>query len=331
VPQVPSKFVYLRNDSTGRHVGAEPDGTVKMHEHCGDDCMWLLEESGGSYQLRSATTELVLEGQSAEPVVAPYGEKGVAMTLGGIRDLFPSKPEESEAENPMMAAMGISASRVQDPDDELGEGECVFTALCGTNRLPSEYVKEMDETGYAILDNIYRPEDIRDIKQMHAEMVGDGSNMPEEGRAGLDGNQVLCNCPVLSKGSFHPISMWVIQRYLGVPERKCSLPLRLLLKKLKAAGAHSSHEPRALLHHHQAGNDPGGEAGQRRLCAPRPPLSAFVSVSASCAARSPPVLFAQGTRTTPTAPAVSSTMSIRSRRASASSTTSAWTSSHRRM
>lgn len=50
------------------------------------------------------------------------------------------------------------------------------------------------------------------------QMVGDGSSMPEEGRAGLDSNELLCNCPVLAKGSFHPVSMWVIQRYLGVPE-----------------------------------------------------------------------------------------------------------------
>ena len=124
VPQIPSTYVYLRNDSTGRHVGAEPDGTVKMHEHCGDDCMWLLEEAGGSYQLRSATTELVLEGQSAEPVVAPYGEKGVAMTLAGIRDLFPSKPEESEAENPMMAAMGIPLAFDSTAGKEVKDPRC---------------------------------------------------------------------------------------------------------------------------------------------------------------------------------------------------------------
>ena len=56
VPQLPSTYVYLRNDSTGRHVGAEPDGTIKMHEHCGDDCMWLLED----HQVSEAVAQLTI-------------------------------------------------------------------------------------------------------------------------------------------------------------------------------------------------------------------------------------------------------------------------------
>jgi hypothetical protein len=222
VAQIPSRFVYIRNDTTGRHVGAEPSGQhIRMHEHTGDDCMWLLEEEpeeGGGLLLRSAVTDMVLRAAPAAPIAPSYGERGVALSIEDVRELFQTAaadPEGQEKARPM--GMGMARqSKVQDPEDELGEG--VFTALRGPNRLPSEYVAEMEATGYAILDNIYRPDDIREIKQMHEQMVGDGSAMPEEGRAGLDSNAVLCNCPVLSKGSFHPVSMWVIQHYLGVPE-----------------------------------------------------------------------------------------------------------------
>ena len=161
VPQIPSTFVYLRNDSTGRHVGAEPDGAhIRMHEHTGDDCMWLLKEaSEGRLVLRSAVTDLVLQCCKVAPIAPSYGERGVAFRIDGVEELFPA-----EAEN-MRVRMG-QRTTVQEPADEIGRG--VFTALCGPNRLPSDYVAEMEATGYAILDNIYRPDDIKEIKAMHS-------------------------------------------------------------------------------------------------------------------------------------------------------------------
>jgi hypothetical protein len=181
--------------------------------------MWLLEQTGAgeesSLALRSAVTDLVLQCSKATPIAPSYGERGVSLRINGVEELF-SAVDEKEAEKDKMRVMMGQQTKEQDPADELGAG--VFTALCGPNRLPSEYVTEMEATGYAILDNIYRPEDIKEIKAVQERMVGDGSAMPEEGRAGLDSNEMLCNCPVLAKGSFHPVSIWVIQRYLGVPE-----------------------------------------------------------------------------------------------------------------
>ena len=98
-------------------------------------------------------------------------------------------------------------------------GGSVFTALCGPNRLPSSYVAEMEAAGYALLDNILRPDDVRELKTTHDALVGDAAAFgPAEGRGGLDSNQILCEAPMLAKSSFHPVAMWVIQRYLGVPE-----------------------------------------------------------------------------------------------------------------
>ncbi len=188
-------------------MGADA-ASLSVREHTGDAEMWTLGEGAdGTPHLTSATCELVLHGVEVASAREAYGEVGRTMqlSLGGVAI-------DSEG-----AATGEASS---------------FTALSGPTRLPSAYVQEMRETGWAILDGIMQPDDITEIKAF-AEVAKTGSansyrgaggggppqrKEPEEGRWGLDNNHLLANCPILAKCSFHPVAMHVIQEYLGVPE-----------------------------------------------------------------------------------------------------------------
>jgi hypothetical protein len=200
---------YLRNDATGQHLGVAADvATLTTREHAGDAEMWTLGEGAdGNPQLSSATCELVLHGIEVAPTREAYGEVGRTMqlSLGGVAI-------DSDG-----AATGETSS---------------FTALSGPTKLPSTYVQEMRETGWAILDGIMQPDDITEIKAFAEAAKTGGANSyrgagggappqrkePEEGRWGLDNNNLIANCPILAKCSFHPVAMHVIQEYLGVPE-----------------------------------------------------------------------------------------------------------------
>jgi hypothetical protein len=57
---------------------------------------------------------------------------------------------------------------------------------------------------------------------------------PDEGRWGLDNNTVLAHSPIIGKCSFHPVALWVIQQYLGVPELcQSHIPSYTILKPAK--------------------------------------------------------------------------------------------------
>ena len=125
-------YVYLRNDATGQHLS----GGGGVREHVGDAEIWDLTKSGVGYTVSCATGAMTLEGTEAASLRAAYGEKGVSMTLGVDNDGDPAN----------------------------GEAPAVFTALTAPTRLPSSYVEEMNETGYAILDGIMQPEDIAELR-----------------------------------------------------------------------------------------------------------------------------------------------------------------------
>lgn len=200
-------FVYLRNDTTGQHLGAADASTLSIREHVGDAEMWKLAEGPNGPQLSSATCELELSGVEVAPTRDAYGEVGRTMQL---------------------SLNGMAVDNEGAASGDTG----VFTALSGPSKLPSTYVQEMRETGWSILDGIMQPDDIVEIKAFAEAAKAGGANTyrgagggapaqrkePDEGRWGLDNNHLLANCPILAKCSFHPVAMHVIQEYLGVPE-----------------------------------------------------------------------------------------------------------------
>ena len=233
-------FVYLRNDVTGQHLGAG-DGQLSLAEHCGDAEMWTMVHRDTSaigsrdsvaweYTLMSPVSDVVLTGTAAAPIRPSYGEAGTTLQLA-----LDGAPVDADG--------GSSG-------DEAG----IYTALTGPTRLPSTYVQEMRDTGYAILDGILQPDDIAELRRTMEDMKagrnpdtdvssrqdtrsigqGGGKAEPDEGRWSLDNNELLSTCPAFAKGSFHPVAMWCIQQYLGVPEiMQSHIPIFTILKPAK--------------------------------------------------------------------------------------------------
>ena len=89
--------------------------------------MWLLEQVGEAFLLRSAVTNLVMHCTKASPITPTYGECGVALHIDGVEELFPPAGGTDAKTDKMPSWITSQENGVQDPVDELGAG--VFTAL----------------------------------------------------------------------------------------------------------------------------------------------------------------------------------------------------------
>jgi hypothetical protein len=55
--------------------------------------------------------------------------------------------------------------------------------------------------------------------------------LPSDGRFSLDSAELLSTAPTMAKASFHPVALWVIQRYLGVRDlQESHIPVFTVLK-----------------------------------------------------------------------------------------------------
>jgi hypothetical protein len=219
-------LVYLRSDVTGLHLAAGGSGgALHTTEHVGDDAVWEMSgPDDHSYTLTSAATPTVLRALPVAPVRAPYGERGVSVHVEapGGRVVTDGLEGAGSGGDHDVTAAATAAS------------PAVFTALTAPPRLPSTYVAEMDERGFATIEGVLQPDDLRELNAARAAMEGDMARrhqLPSDGRFSLDSAELLSTTPTMAKASFHPVALWVIQRYLGVRDlQESHIPVFTVLK-----------------------------------------------------------------------------------------------------
>jgi len=222
-------YYLIRCEATGQHL-AGAGGDLSIRPHADDDCVWIME-GDNSNSLRCVTSGLGLSVSAATVVEQWIGQ--VPGDTGNKVHL--SRPDGSHLK------AGLS--------EMLGCRPGVFTVFEGMGKLPSEHLREMEESGITIMERVLSECTITHLKEViasrravhHAhESTHDGNFMAQD---------MLPETPAIGRAIVHPVAMWVLQKYLGTaeihyahqPVVQTLKPAENLLGTFPAGGWHSDY------------------------------------------------------------------------------------------
>ncbi len=216
-------YILLTGETTGLLLCDEA-GTLGLRPRCDDSCVW---EWTSESSLRNASTGREVE---VEPTGGP-----------------PSQDEMTAID----AAFGEGASqlvprkfRLAGDTDKGLHGQLVFSERAAPARLPSVYLAELEAQGWTVIENLLSPAMLTNLvananklRDKHAEkearMRADQDLRPYQSNDNIirvrslmeEGDSFLGMTPVVSQALVHPVSLWVLESYLGVDSiHYCSCP-----------------------------------------------------------------------------------------------------------
>ena len=179
-----SRYVLLRAPGDGKLLAA---GALALStvDYASDDAVW--ESVAGGYKHPVHGT--VLEASAVEAATAQqdeFGEKGSPVQL--------HCEEFGDVAGDSVAANGSCG----------GFAAATFTALWGPDRLPSEYLSELTDTGLVAMPALLAPDTVAELQQLATHWAD-----PE-----FEGKPMVLRSPLGVKASTHPVALWVIKSYL---------------------------------------------------------------------------------------------------------------------
>lgn len=99
---------------------------------------------------------------------------------------------------------------VRECSAELGQAVQVLVA---PQKLPSEYLRELRQQGYVLIDNVLTAEESATVRQIvFHEMEAQAKS---EGARGAGAWDFVRTCPQVLRFHTHPVMLWVVGNYLG--------------------------------------------------------------------------------------------------------------------
>ncbi|MAV27146.1 MAG: hypothetical protein CMQ05_13700 [Gammaproteobacteria bacterium] len=116
----------------------------------------------------------------------------------------------------------------------------------GPERMPSEYLEELRDRGFTILDNLMTDQEVDRLKRKVAHRIA-SNEQKTDGRLGV-GDGVTWSADV-ARVVTHPVALWLMQTYLGTkaihychpPSVTCMRPAKELLGKFPELGWHTDY------------------------------------------------------------------------------------------
>ena len=227
-------YILLVGESTGLHL-SDAGQTLVLRPRCDDNCVW---EWAGDALLRNASTGREV---AAEPSGAPISA--------------------SEADK-IDAAFGPGASRMVPRKYEVGSdtaelpGERVFFAREAPLRLPSAYLAELESQGWTVVENVMSEAMVSNLVANITKVREDNAEKEARVKALQDerpyrsndnvirpralmrkGESFLGMTPAVAQALMHPISLWLIESYLGVDSiHYCQCPGFSILRPAEKTG-----------------------------------------------------------------------------------------------
>ena len=225
--------VCLRNEATGRYLGAAADRSCYTAEHAGDALVWEMERAGdseGCWALRSAAVGgLVLEGAIWEMEQREEGcwaLRSAAVELqGAIRDDGDDGVRLRLSIPSLVGDWLVPLTDSGGPDG--GAGECTFdhtgggtfVALPAPGRLPSAYAAELADRGVVAIEGALRPADVTRLRRQLGPQRQPGAGADEDDASPDDAVGLA-----VARASFHPVALWVAQRTYTRPPHSLQQP-----------------------------------------------------------------------------------------------------------
>ena len=99
---------------------------------------------------------------------------------------------------------------VQECSAELSQA---VEVLAAPHKLPSEYLRQLQEQGYVVIDNVLTSEETSAVRQIVFDEMEVQSK--SEGARGAGAWDFVRTCPHILRFHTHPVMLWVIGKYLG--------------------------------------------------------------------------------------------------------------------
>ena len=161
------RYVLLMAPPDGRYVASFPDG-LRLTDHGCDEACWLLDRSSsdghaGPIIFHHPTTKVSMQGSTAELPAGTPAAEGI-VTARGIDAAYTlrcPRPVPGQQPSPRGAAYIGAAAEALDA----GPG-ATFVLMHGPDRMPSEYLGMLRETGYCVMPKLIASATINELREI---------------------------------------------------------------------------------------------------------------------------------------------------------------------
>jgi hypothetical protein len=236
-------YVLLVNESTGLHLcdGPEQSG-YGLRPHCDDACVWAWDDAT---RLRNAATGGVVTVEPSGALPDPDQAAGIDAAFGPGASLLVRQKYRLVGDAHKLGDLGL------------------FSAREAPARLPSAYLAELETQGWTVVENLMSPamvsnlvENVNIVRERGAEkearVRAAQDSRPYQSndnvirpRALMDeGESFLGMTPAVAQALMHPISLWLIESYLGVDSiHYCQCPGISILRPAQKTGENARVAP----------------------------------------------------------------------------------------
>ena len=245
-----SRRVMLADEASGEYLAAPTaDGATELRRHVCDECVWTASPldtvSGDGQTLRSLS--------GCELSAAAAGADPAAPTPAQIDEEFGTYAS-------LLVPPRHTLSRAS-VDDPLLAGGRVFGFVDAPERLPSEYLADLETQGYTILDGCMSKDMVRNVhavvestKQRLLDDPDTGDRLRNAITATHDSQLhfmgpklgLIQQTPSVARSVTHPVALYLIRSYLGhechlghIPAFSLMRPARRVLESPRASGWHA--------------------------------------------------------------------------------------------
>ncbi len=232
-------YILLVSESTGFHLCDETEkGSLGLRTRCDDSCVWEWESASS---LRNAVTGSVVTVEPSGTLPGPEQSAEIDAMFGPGASLLV----------PQQYRLVGDAQKL----DGLGN-QLLFGARDAPSRLPSAYLTDLETQGWTVVENVMSRAmvanlvaNINIVRERNAEKetrVKEGQdNRPYMSndniirpRALMDKSEsFLGMTPAVAQALMHPVSLWLIETYLGVDSiHYCQCPGFSILRPAEKTG-----------------------------------------------------------------------------------------------
>ena len=239
-----SDYVLLVSERSGLHLSHAADHRhFQLRRRCDDSCIWTWESVSS---LRNARTGSVINADASD-----------------LRTTEPALWDEM---------FGPGASKLIAPTyrlmteegDTLALGDQgVFGVRQAPDRLPSDYLVDLERQGWTVVENIMSPEMVSNLIENINQVRTENADKEAQVKAGQDSRPYKSNdnlirprslmpreesflgmTPAVAQALMHPVSLWLIESYFGVDDiHYCQCPGFSILRPAEKIGDNARVEP----------------------------------------------------------------------------------------
>ena len=234
-----SDYILLADDSTGFYLCDENNESgFELRPRCDDNCVWEWKSSS---DLKNAATGEVIKAEPLGETSEPTDAAAIDSAFGPGASLLVPKKYRLVGESPKLTGLVDQKS---------------FSVREAPARLPSAYLSELETQGWTVVENLMSPEMVSNLvanvnvvrrnaagKEAQVKAAQDGRPYRSNDnvirpRALMDkGDSFLGMTPVVAQALMHPISLWLIESYLGVDSiHYCQCPGISILRPAEKTG-----------------------------------------------------------------------------------------------